>query len=89
MDKLLCFNNSYEGTALVLATNSSAGAAIITDCGHDIENWPSDLGIYDKGTGFFIWEGKITEEESDTTLEGELSEIKSIKDAQEFLKEFM
>lgn len=63
-EKLL-LHLSQNGSATCLEASGDLGQEILEEAGNDIQSWPSDLGIYDKEQGFWIWDGTISRDLED------------------------
>ncbi len=72
MAKLLLHCDSNESTVLVLATSEVPEE--LRDCGRDMDDWPDDLGIFER-QGLWVWEGNIIVTESDFLFEGKLRSL--------------
>jgi hypothetical protein len=63
MESVLLYADSRIGSAYVVEVHGEEAEQLMSDCGPDIENWPYDFGIFEKGNGLYIWEGEMSDEE--------------------------
>lgn len=70
--KLLIYSNTTEGEAYVLEGSDDLGQDV-RDNGPNVNDWPSDFGIYDRGAGLYVWEGEVNGDHDEFT--GTLREL--------------
>lgn len=74
MESILIYVDT-NGGAMVLES-SGPGVETLHKDSYNMEDWPEDLGVYEK-SGLVVWEGEVThnKESDDFTFNGKLRDL--------------